>query len=162
MPKIFLEPLLPTLPLLSCPESFLAFPPNSSAFPLLSLVFSWALHHLMSASSLMLFPIPFICGTSWGAGAFLMPVVVYSNLLLSNLCCLAPLSHRSTPPDVHTHLNGRGTPRARRLELNPVQGAASFSGIPPPDPELLGCWMKHGWQAVMFLTTSLEKSQLLH
>lgn len=91
-----------------------------------------------------------------------MPVVVYSNLLLSNLCCLAPLSHRSTPPDVHTHLNGRGTPRARRLELNPVQGAASFSGIPPPDPELLGCWMKHGWQAVMFLTTSLEKSQLLH
>lgn len=54
-------------------------------------------------------------------------------------------------------------PQRWKAGAQPNSATASFSGIRSPNPDLFGCWVRCGWQAVMFLIASLEKkSQVLH
>lgn len=68
-----------------------------------------------------------------------------------------PSSHRSAPPDVPACLYPRYTTTKLGGWSQPNLGTASFSGIHSPNPELFGCWVRRGWQVVMFLITSLDK-----
>lgn len=116
--KIFLDRLVPLLTFSACPGSL---SPTSSAFSPLSL--GVCIPHYFLIWNVCLIPHYFPPLHLWGfleCPCTSNPVEVYSNLSFSSLCCLAPLCHKSPPPDVHAHQYTRHIqPQSQEIEVRP-------------------------------------------